>query len=73
MSASWPATALQLHPHVTVLVDPEAASRLARRDHYVETYEAKPTVAGPVAAQVAAPTHCRHTGVPCAMASERVG
>ena len=42
VSASWPATALQLHPHVTVLVDPEAASGLARRDHYVETYEAKP-------------------------------
>jgi glucosamine-6-phosphate deaminase len=42
VSASWPATALQLHPHVTVLVDPDAASRLERRDHYVETYDAKP-------------------------------
>jgi glucosamine-6-phosphate deaminase len=42
VSASWPATALQLHPHVTVLVDPDAASLLERRDHYVETYEAKP-------------------------------
>jgi glucosamine-6-phosphate deaminase len=46
VSSSWPATALQLHPHVTVLVDPEAASGLARRDHYVETYEAKPSWQG---------------------------
>ena len=42
VSASWPATALQLHRHVTVLVDPEAASRLTRRDQYTETYEGKP-------------------------------
>ena len=42
VSASWPATALQLHAHVTVLLDPEAASRLERRDHYAETYAAKP-------------------------------
>jgi glucosamine-6-phosphate deaminase len=42
VSASWPATALQLHPHVTVLLDPEAASRLERLDHYAETYAAKP-------------------------------
>ena len=42
VSASWPATALQLHRHATVLVDPEAASRLDRREHYVETYAAKP-------------------------------
>ena len=38
----WPATALQLHRHVTVLVDPDAASGLDRRDQYVETYAAKP-------------------------------
>lgn len=42
VSASWPATALQLHRHVTVLLDPEAATSLARRDYYTETYEAKP-------------------------------
>jgi glucosamine-6-phosphate deaminase len=42
VSASWPATALQLHRHVTVLLDPDAATRLARRDYYVETFEAKP-------------------------------
>lgn len=46
VSASWPATALQLHPHVTVLVDADAASGLDRRDHYVETYEAKPSWQG---------------------------
>ena len=28
VSAMWPATALQLHPHVTVFVDDAAASRL---------------------------------------------
>jgi glucosamine-6-phosphate deaminase len=42
VSASWPATALQLHRHVTVLLDPEAASCLDRRDYYTETYDAKP-------------------------------
>lgn len=38
----WPATALQLHPHVTVLVDHGAASRLQLADYYRQTYEAKP-------------------------------
>jgi glucosamine-6-phosphate deaminase len=42
VSASWPATALQMHPHVSVLLDPEAASRLERLDYYVETFRAKP-------------------------------
>ncbi len=42
VSASWPATVLQLHRHVTVLLDPEAASRLERRDYYAETFRAKP-------------------------------
>ena len=42
VSASWPATVLQLHRHVTVLLDPEAASHLERRDYYAETYQAKP-------------------------------
>ncbi|MBV9831375.1 MAG: glucosamine-6-phosphate deaminase [Marmoricola sp.] len=46
VSASWPATALQLHRHVTVLVDPEAAARLDRLDQYTETYAAKPTWQG---------------------------
>jgi hypothetical protein len=31
---------------VTVLLDPEAASRLARGDEYAEAFEAKPTWQG---------------------------
>lgn len=46
VSASWPATALQLHPHVSVLVDEAAAARLDRGDHYRETWAAKPTWQG---------------------------
>ena len=42
VSASWPATALQLHRHATVLLDPEAGSRLERRDYYADCYHAKP-------------------------------
>lgn len=36
VSALWPATALQFHPHVTVLVDEAAAGRLALFDYYRE-------------------------------------
>jgi len=46
VSALWPATVLQLHPHVTVLVDDAAASRLQLADHYRETYAAKPAWQG---------------------------
>lgn len=42
VSAMWPATALQWHPHVTVLVDGPAASRLQLASYYVETHAAKP-------------------------------
>lgn len=42
LTASCPASVLQLHPHATVLLDDAAASVLTRRDHYVETYRAKP-------------------------------
>ncbi len=42
LTASCPASALQLHPHVTVLLDPEAASGLSRLDYYREVYEGKP-------------------------------
>ncbi len=42
VSALWPATVLQLHPHVTVLVDDAAASRLQLAHYYRETYAAKP-------------------------------
>lgn len=34
VSSMVPASALQLHPKVTVLLDPSAASKLARRDYY---------------------------------------
>ena len=46
VSASCPASVMQLHPHVTVLVDPPAAVALARRDHYREVYDAKPAWQG---------------------------
>jgi glucosamine-6-phosphate deaminase len=34
LTASCPASVLQLHPHVTVVADEAAGSRLARADHY---------------------------------------
>ena len=34
VSAMWPASALQLHERVTVLIDDAAASRLEKRDYY---------------------------------------
>lgn len=42
VSAMWPATILQHHPKVTVLIDGAAASRLALSDYYRETYAGKP-------------------------------
>jgi glucosamine-6-phosphate deaminase len=42
VSAMWPATILQHHPHVTVLLDDSAARRLQLVDYYRETYRAKP-------------------------------
>jgi len=42
VSAMWPATILQHHPHVTVLLDDGAARRLQLVDYYRETYRAKP-------------------------------
>ena len=47
VSAMWPATALQLHPHVTVVLDPPASSRLQLAAYYTETYRAKPSWQGP--------------------------
>lgn len=46
VSASCPASVLQLHPHATVLLDPDAASRLTRLDHYREVYAGKPAWQG---------------------------
>lgn len=42
LAASCPASVLQLHPHVSVLLDDAAASALERVDHYREVYDAKP-------------------------------
>jgi glucosamine-6-phosphate deaminase len=42
VSAMWPATILQHHPHVTVLLDDAAAHRLQLAGYYRETYRSKP-------------------------------
>lgn len=42
ISALWPATILQMHPHCTVLLDDAAASRLQLGDYYRETFRNKP-------------------------------
>ncbi len=42
VSAMWPASVLQLHPHVTVLLDDAAASRLQLADHFRQTWAHKP-------------------------------
>jgi glucosamine-6-phosphate deaminase len=46
VSALWPASILQHHPHVTVVLDNPAASRLQLADYYRETYQAKPAWQG---------------------------
>jgi glucosamine-6-phosphate deaminase len=46
LSASCPGSVLQLHPHVTVLLDADAASALERTDHYREVHAAKPAWQG---------------------------
>lgn len=46
VSALWPATVLQFHPHATVLIDDAAARRLQLADYYRETYAAKPAWQG---------------------------
>lgn len=46
LSASCPASVLQLHGHATVLVDEAAASGLARLDYYREVYAGKPSWQG---------------------------
>ncbi len=42
LTASFPASVLQLHPHVSVLVDEAAASGLARATYYREVAAGKP-------------------------------
>ena len=42
VSAFCPASALQLHPHATIIIDEEAASRLRHKDYYRYVYAHKP-------------------------------
>ncbi len=46
VSALWPATILQHHPHVSVLLDEGAAGRLQLADYYRQTYRSKPAWQG---------------------------
>ena len=46
LSASCPASVLQLHPHATVLLDEDAAAGLSRLDYYREVYAGKPSWQG---------------------------
>lgn len=42
VTAMWPASVLQHHPHTTVLIDDAAARRLQLADYYRETFRSKP-------------------------------
>ncbi len=42
VSAHWPASILQMHPHATVVVDEDAADQLVLARYYVNTFEGKP-------------------------------
>jgi glucosamine-6-phosphate deaminase len=42
VTASCPASVLQLHPHVTVVLDEAAAGLLVRADYYREVWAGKP-------------------------------
>lgn len=42
ISAMWPGTIMQMHPHATVLVDEAAASRLQLGQYYRQTFASKP-------------------------------
>jgi len=46
VSAMWPATIMQHHPHATVLVDNAAAGRLQLADYYRSAYALKPAWQG---------------------------
>ncbi|RMI14223.1 glucosamine-6-phosphate deaminase [Cellulomonas triticagri] len=46
VSAMWPGTVLQHHPHVTILVDEAAGGRLQLGTYYRETFAAKPSWQG---------------------------
>jgi len=42
LTSMCPASALQLHPHATVVIDERAAARLALADYYRDTFAGKP-------------------------------
>jgi glucosamine-6-phosphate isomerase len=42
VSARWPASILQMHPHATVVVDEDAASQLRFTSYYADTFAGKP-------------------------------
>jgi glucosamine-6-phosphate deaminase len=46
VSALWPASVLQFHPHATVLLDDAAAARLQLAPYYRHTYAGKPAWQG---------------------------
>jgi len=46
VSAMMPASAVQLHPHVTVVLDEDAASKLVLADYYRYSYDNKPSWQG---------------------------
>ncbi|TVL88805.1 glucosamine-6-phosphate deaminase [Streptomyces sp. SAJ15] len=46
VAAACPASALQLHPHATVVVDEAAAAKLRLADYFRATYAAKPSWQG---------------------------
>ena len=46
VSAFCPASALQMHPHATIIVDEAAASRLRAKDYYRYSFEHKPSWQG---------------------------
>lgn len=46
ITAMVPSSALQLHPHVTVVIDAPAASALRLRDYYLSVYAGKPAWQG---------------------------
>jgi glucosamine-6-phosphate deaminase len=46
ISALWPATVLQMHPHCTILLDDAAASRLQLSSYFRDTFASKPSWQG---------------------------
>lgn len=45
LTAMVPASAVQLHPHATIVVDEAAAAQLTLGDYYRSAFESKPALA----------------------------